>query len=663
MTEPTRPSTTLWSAFRVLGATVLAGALVACVASSQAGRGPGSYDVILRHGTLLDGSGNRRYVADVAIAGDRIARIGDLSSAHATIDLDVTGLLVAPGFINIHSHAVPAALPSAANMLTQGVTTEILNPDGHGPLDLTGQLTTLGDAGLALNVGAYIGFNSVWASVMGPAAKRPTSADVDSMRSLVVRGLAAGAFGVSAGLDYKPAYYATVDEVTSIVEPARRWRTNFTNHDRLAPESGYSSRAGMDETMRIGVQAGLVPVFTHMKVQGHEQGSAPQVLAWMQQNTADGRYVAADAYPYLAGQSGLVSLIVPGWAQDGGRDKMLERFKDPAQRARIIKESDEAIVARFGGPQGVYLNQSGRELADVMREMKLTSPGETVVRILETENPSAILRFGAEPDLVKLLQYPATSVACDCGAVPPGGRGHPRNYGSFPRVLGHYVRETKALTWESAIRKMTGLPASTVGLVDRGFLAPGMYADVVAFDSATVIDRATYDKPNELAEGIRLVLVNGKIALRDGTPTGERAGRALARTAHMPSRALAENVAHRVDAEGSIAAPEGALQLTLHLSQPAGAREPVGTLRLVDPRGRVSLDATTLGLLQVADGWASVTGRARVGTTGEERAVTVIVERADPLGGGVATVIVEVEGMPRVGGVLTPNSVSVSQGR
>jgi N-acyl-D-aspartate/D-glutamate deacylase len=662
MTESTRPSTTTRPIRRALGAAVLAGALAACAASTQASRRPEAYDVILRHGTLLDGSGNRRYVADVAIAGDRIARIGDLSSAHATLDLDVTGLLVAPGFINIHSHAVPAALPSAANMLTQGVTTEILNPDGHGPLDLTGQLATLRDSGLAVNVGAYIGFNSVWASVMGQADKRPTRTDVDSMRSLVVRGLASGAFGVSAGLDYKPAYYATVDEVTSIVEPARTWRTNFTNHDRLAPEAGYSSRAGMDETMRIGVQAGLVPVFTHMKVQGHEQGSAPQVLAWMRQSTAEGHYVAADAYPYLAGQSGLVSLIVPGWAQDGGRDKMLERFKDPAQRARIIKESDEAIVARFGGPQGVYLFQSGRELADVMREMQLTSPGETVVRILEKENPGAILRFGAEPDLIQLLQYPATSVACDCGAALPGGRGHPRNYGSFPRVLGHYVRETRALTWESAIRKMTGLPASTVGLVDRGFLAPGMYADVVAFDSATVIDHATYEKPNELSEGIRLVLVNGKVALREGKPTGERAGRPLSRSAHMPSRALAENLARSVDAEGSIATAEGAVQLTIHLSQPAGARAPTGTLRLVDPSGRVSLDGAEFGVLQVADGWASVTGQARVGRTGDERAFTVIVERADPFAGGAATVRVEVKGMPPVSGALSPNGVTVRQG-
>ena len=295
-----------------------------------------SFDTIIRHGTVVDGSGLPRYRADVAVAHGFIARVGDLSKETATLDIDATGLFVAPGFINIHSHASVDALPRAENMLTQGVTTEILNPDGGGGIDLPQQLARSSAAGLALNIGAYIGFNSVWAQVMGPAEKRASTGDVDRMRALIVKGLQDGAWGVSAGLDYKPAYYAQVEEVVRVVEAAGTWRTNFPNHDRITPESNFSSRVGVGETIAIGEKAGLSPVVTHMKSQGLEQGQVGTLLEMMSQATTRGHYTAADAYPYLAGQTSLGALLIPGWAQDGGRDKMLERFKDPAQRTRII---------------------------------------------------------------------------------------------------------------------------------------------------------------------------------------------------------------------------------------------------------------------------------------------------------------------------------------
>src|SRR5439155_25245808 len=222
---------------------------------------------------------------------------------------------------------------------------------------------------------------------------------------------------------------------------------------------------------------------------------------------------AADAYPYLAGQTGLGALMIPAWAQDGGRDAMLKRFQDAALRARIVKEVEDAMNVRFGGVDGVYLPATKRQLADIVRESGV-SPGEAVVRILEQGNESAILKFGSEADLVKILQHPTTSMACDCGATL-NTRQHPRAWGSFPRVLGRYVREQRALTWEDAVRKMTALPANTIGMVDRGFLAPGMAADVTVFDPATVMDHATYEDAGQLSEGIRLVLVNGRMALRD----------------------------------------------------------------------------------------------------------------------------------------------------
>src|SRR4051812_2425210 len=296
---------------------VLIAALVG--AAFQPAAPAGEFDIIIRHGTVLDGTGMPMYRADVAIAGGRIARVGDLSLADAPTDVDASGLYVAPGFINLHSHAVPNALPTAENMLTQGVTTEILNPDGGGPIDIEHQLTTLAAGGLAVNVGAYIGFNSIWATTVGPASRRATDDEIAKMQAMVVEGLSQGAWGVSAGLDYKPAYYATTAEVTKIVGAAAKWRTNFPNHDRLTPESGYSSREGIRETIAIGENAGLVPVVTHMKVQGREQDRAAEIIGELTAADAHGHYTAADAYPYLAGQTALDALIVPAWAQDGGR--------------------------------------------------------------------------------------------------------------------------------------------------------------------------------------------------------------------------------------------------------------------------------------------------------------------------------------------------------
>jgi N-acyl-D-aspartate/D-glutamate deacylase len=658
-----------WSfgvAGRAGAAAGLPALLLATTLRAQVGGAPASpdiaYDVVLRRGTVVDGTGARRFVADVAIAGGRVVRIGDLTAARGALELDVRGLLVAPGFVNIHSHAVPSALPTAENMLTQGVTTEILNPDGGGPTDVAPQLSALAGAGLAVNVGANIGFNSLWAAVVGPADRRATPAEIERMRGLVVENLERGAWGVSAGLDYKPAYYATAEEVIEVVRPAARWRTNFANHDRLTPETRYSSRLGIAETIRIGATAGLVPLVTHMKVQGREQGSAPAVLAMMRQATARGHYTAADVYPYLAGQTSLAALIIPGWAQDGGREAMLARFRDPAQRARIVVEADEALAARFGGPAGVLLPATQRELTEVMRERQLTSGGEAVVRILETESPSAILRFGAERDLEALLRHPTTSVACDCGATT-SERGHPRAFGTFPRVLGRYVRERKLLTWEDAVRKMTALPASTIGLVDRGVLAPGMAADVVVLDTATVLDHATYEEPARRSTGIRHVLVNGRLALRDGAPTGERSGRALLRTSHMPSRPLRTAVARRVSARGTLGGPAGA-EIALAVSQGGGARRAAGTVRVRDPRTGTVIEARELGLLQTTAQWASFTGIARVRETdGSEstRALTVIVEQADPLvDGRPGTVTVDVDGRERITGPLPPGAVAVS---
>jgi N-acyl-D-amino-acid deacylase len=637
--------------------------LCACAAPGRTAP-PESFDVLLRGGTVLDGTGRPPFTADVGIAGGRIARVGDLARGRAVVELDVRGLMVAPGFVNIHSHARPDALPTAANVLTQGVTTEILNPDGGGPLDVGSQLRELEAAGLAVNVGAYAGFNSVWSAVVGTEDRRPTPAEIEAMRAAVRANLERGAWGVSAGLDYKPAYFARAEEVVRVLAPLREWRTNFANHDRLTPEAGYRSSVGMLETVEIGAAVGMMPVITHMKVQGREQGSAREFLGRMREAEARGVHVAADAYPYLAGQTGLASLLVPGWAQEGGREAMVARFADPAQRARIVAEAEEALAARFGGPEGVYLPATHRELVDVMREMGVASPGEAIVRILESESPSAILRFGAEEDLVEILRHPTTSIACDCGAST-ALTGHPRGFGTYPRVLGRYVRERRVMSWEEAVRKMTGLPAATVGMVDRGLLAPGMVADVVVLDSARVIDHATYEEPARLSEGIVHVLVNGRLALRDGRVTGERAGRALLRTGNMPSRPTDPPAGRRVGGRGEVvrtgpAPGDGALEVVLDVRQRPGARRASGELRVRDPRTGGVLRAVDFGVLQTMPGWASFTARLR-DRGGAEQAAVVIVEVADPLAPTrPPSIVVELEDGTRLTGALRPGASVVS---
>ena len=602
------------------------------------------FDIVIRNGTVIDGTGNPRFDADVAIRGGFIAAVGDLGDAAGAQEIDARGLFVTPGFINIHSHAAPDALSTAVNMLTQGVTTEIFNADGGGALNVPGQLARVSAAGLAVNIGGYIGFNAAWLDVMGNEDRRPDADEIRRMRGHIARGLTQGAWGVSAGLDYKPGYFARTEEVVQIVDVARPSRTNFTNHDRITPESNYSSKAGVSETLAIGMKSGLVPVVTHMKAQGHEQGTADQLLASMAQATRRGYYTAADAYPYLAGQSGLGSLIIPGWALEGGRAAMLKRFAEPATRARIVAEAEQAMKARFGGPQGVYMPVPQQELTEVMKLWN-TGAGETVVRILEKGDPGAILRFGSEEDLIDILKDPVTSMACDCGATLAKSGMHPRFFGSYPRVLGRYVREQKIMTWEQAIRKSTWLPAATIGMIDRGLIAPGMAADITIFDPNTVIDAATYENPSVISQGISVVIVNGKVELLDGDVTNVRGGTALFRTANMPSRPVNDGP-RSVSARGAV----GGKRFSVDLAQKPGARSATGTFTV---EGMVPVKM--FGVLQVTRGWASFSAMDNGG-----RAVTVIVDEHDPTNAGSATLAINVDGAPSLRGSLPRSAVSIT---
>lgn len=593
-----------------------------------------AYDTIIRGGTIVDGSGLAPYQGDVAIEGGHIAAVGDLQDAQAVAVVEAEGMIVAPGFINIHSHARPDAVGTAVNMLTQGVTTEITNADGHGTTDITTQLTGFRKQGLAENIGLYIGFNAIWSEVVGTKDRRALPAEIGRMRGLVGSNLAQGAWGVASGLDYKPGYFADADEVIAVVSPARGWRTNFPNHDRLRPEENYSSLMGMAETIEIAEQAGLTPVITHMKTQGAEQGNAPAVLAMFDRAAARGTYVAADLYPYVAGLSGL-ALNLPGWALAGGREAMLQRFADPETRARIVEEAERAMRQRWGGPEGVYLLKSGQELTDVVARMNVR-PGEAVVRLLEEEGEDeghrAIFRYGEESDVAAFHQYRNSALSCDCGASL-GKRGHPRTWGSFPRQLGRYVREQELLTWPDAIRKMTALPATIIGMIDRGYLAPGMAADITVFDPRTVRDHATYEEPTKPSEGIRQVFVNGRQALRDGVPVGAQGGEVVLRRSYMPTRPMTPtDMSRSVAGGGSVA--DGALRydLSFAVSQQPGERFATGTIRLVDALSGLTWNAERLGTIQTAPGWASLTAMLR-DPAGNRRAATIVYDSADASAG------------------------------
>jgi hypothetical protein len=305
-----------------------------------------------------------------------------------------------------------------------------------------------------------------------------------------------------------------------------------------------------------------------------------------------------------------------------------------------VHEAGQTLVERFGSAEVVYLPTLRKPLTAFMTEWNV-SAGEAIVRLIETSNPMAILEFGIESDLAAILRHPSASIACDCGATTATAT-HPRNYGSYPRVLGRYVREQQILTWQEAIRKMTALPAATIGLTDRGYIAHGMAADIAVFDPDRIIDHATYENPAALSAGMQHVFVNGVHALRDGTVTGAQGGRALVRGAGMPSRPMTANAARRITLKGRF----GRALFDVDVSQPAGRREARGTLKIRLPETDASLSVSRFGVLQVGQRWSSLTAQARLKPGDVERHVTITIDAGDPrMAPGEAVVLVDVEGL------------------
>lgn len=501
---------------------------------------PAEFDVLIVGGRVVDGTGAPWFRADIGIRGDRIEAVGPLEDARARLRLDARGLVVAPGFIDIHTHARRGIFhtPTAENYVRQGVTTLIEGQDGSSPLPLGDFLRRVEALPPAVNFGMLAGQGTIREQIMGRENRRATAEEVERMKQLVREAMKDGAFGLSTGLFYVPGNYTPTEEIIELAREAGRFGGIHISHMR---DEAAGILESVRETIRIGEEGGLPTQLTHHKIIGAKNwGLSRETLRLVEEARARGVDVTIDQYPYTA-SSTATSALIPQWAQAGGRKAMLARLRDPALRAKIRAEVVSRIVHDRGGghPKNVVLAQcafdpalAGRNLAELTekrgRQATAENAAEVLLEIEERGGCQAVYHAIAEEDVERILRSPYTMIASD-GEIPVFGEGapHPRSYGTFARVLARYVRERRVLSLEEAVRKMTSLPAARLGLGDRGLIRPGMYADIAVFDPEKVQDRATFSQPHQYAEGFRHVLVNGKPVLLDGRITGERPGRVL----------------------------------------------------------------------------------------------------------------------------------------
>jgi len=505
-----------------------------------AGRAQERYDVILRNGFVMDGAGNPWFRADVALRGDRIAAVGDLSGATAETELDVSGLYVTPGFIDAHSHAGPGlaspGLSHARPLLAQGITTVFINPDGGGEVDLVAQRAELLRDGLGVNVAQLVPHGSVRSAVLGSEDRLASPEEMDRMRALVRAGMEAGGWGLSSGPFYVPGSYSDTRELVELAKVAAAYGGAYTSHVRDESDYSIGVIASLDEVITVAREAGLPGVHTHVKVLGPPVWGYSAALAHrIEQARAQGIEVYADQYPYLASATGLDAALIPRWAQAGGRDSLEARMARPGDMARIRAEVVENL-ARRGGADRIQFRRvrwdeslEGRLLSEVARGWGM-DPVDAAIEIVAKGGASIVSFNMHERDVRTLMDQPWTMTASDGDLVPwEEGVPHPRSYGTFPRKIRTYVLEEGIVTLEEAIRSMTSLPAQVFRMGDRGILEPGKVADIAVFDLARIRDRATFTEPHQLSEGMVHVFVNGVAAIRDGAFTEVRAGAVLNR--------------------------------------------------------------------------------------------------------------------------------------
>jgi N-acyl-D-aspartate/D-glutamate deacylase len=528
------------------------------------------YDLVIRNGRIIDGTGSPWYAGDVGIRGGRIAAVGRLGDAAARQTVDAGGMVVAPGFIDMLGQSELSILvnPSLPSKIFQGITTEITGEGSSaGPLDdsiiaadratydhyqvtpdwrtLGGYFARLEKQGIGINVASYVGATQVRRMVLGDGDRQPTAEELERMKGLVRDAMREGAVGVSTALQYPPAPYAHTEELIALAQEAAALGGSYATHMR---SEGAEIDAALNEAIRIGQEARIPVEIWHLKVAGKRNwGRMGRVVAKIDSARKAGVDIAADTYAYPAWFNSM-SAFVPPWAHDGGTARLVERLKDPVARRRIRREMLDPKGTwdnewqEIPGPSSVLIGvvqnpaldrYMGKTLAQVAAERHTDAIEALFDLLVEDQAYTEVAVFGmSEPDVTLALRQPWVSINNDSqGTAPDGLLGkehpHPRAYGTFPRILRKYVREERVLTLEDAIRKFSSLPAQRMRLGDRGVLKVGMWADVVVFDPATIRDRATFAEPNQLSEGMRWVLVNGIPVIADGRATGALPGRVL----------------------------------------------------------------------------------------------------------------------------------------
>lgn len=495
-----------------------------------------TYDVLIANGRVLDGSGNPWFAADVGIRGDRVVAVGALERARAARVIDAAGLIVAPGFIDVHSHAVgglAGSLNTALPLLSQGITTAFINPDGAGPTDLAAQRAQLEGKGIGVNVAQFVPHGAIRSAVVGLADRAPTGDELNRMIALVRAGMAAGGIGLSSGLYYAPGSYATTEEVVALAKVVAEFGGAYSSHIRDEADYSVGVVAAVQEVIRIAEEAHLPGIVSHIKALGPAQwGLATALTTRIEQARSRGVQVYADQYPYEASGTSLSAALVPRWAQSEGDKAFLTRLEG-ADRDRIRSAIVENL-ARRGGPDTLVISDyapepalEGKSLAAIAAERRTTAV-DLVVALLARGDGGLVSFNMSEADIVQLMKQPWTMTCTDGDLSRPGqGKPHPRGYGAFARKLGVYVRERGVLGLADAVRSMTSLPAQVFGIKDRGVIRPGARADVVVFDPSTIRDTATYASPQQLAVGVHAAVVNGVPTILDSRPTGATPGRVL----------------------------------------------------------------------------------------------------------------------------------------
>ncbi len=515
-------------------------ALTALAAASSAWAQPPvqRFDLVIRNGRVLDGTGNPWFRADIGIVEDRIAAVGDLSAATAERELDATGLMVTPGFIDTHSHAggalTTAGLSHARPLLAQGITTVFVNPDGGGPVDLDEQRGELLADGLGVNVAQFVAHGSVRRTVLGMEDRLATDAELDEMRALVRRGMEAGGWGLSSGPFYAPGSFSDTRELVELARVVAPFGGAYQSHIRDESDYTIGVVAAVDEVITVAREAGVAGVWTHAKALGPPVwGFSMALVRRLEQARAEGIEVYADQYPYPASATGLTAALLPRWAQAGGGDSLQARLARPDDFARI-REAVVENLARRGGADRIQFRRfredssiEGRTLAWVARERGL-HPVDAALALFRQGSPSIVSFNMHEDDIRTIMVQPLTMTASDGDLVPwQEGVPHPRSYAAFTRKLETYVREMGVVPLAAAIRSMTSLPARVYRMPDRGEIRVGAIADLAVFDLARIHTESAFTDPHHLSEGMGWVLVNGQVAVDDGEFTGAMAGRVL----------------------------------------------------------------------------------------------------------------------------------------